>query len=577
MRGVDQSGRVLGGKYRLRRVLGEGGWGAVYEAVQEDLGRRVAIKVLHTDLALSSEGIARFEREAKAAGALGHANIVQVTDFQANPGEPPFIVMDYLDGETLGALLAREGRLAPERAAFVASQVLAALEVAHAAGIVHRDIKPDNVFLLEVSGVHDIVKLLDFGVAKLHGEGAQLTGGGALVGSPAYMAPEQIRGAAIDLRADLWSVAVCIYRALTGLMPFEADSLHALMMKITESAPTPLAALRPDVPPGLVAVVERGMQKDPSGRFSSAREMARALEPYARASGAARPRGTVAMSVQPPPTPQTPPGAPPPYGLTTGPPSPGGPALPLGPSPLAATAPAPMVHVAPTPEPRPAGGGHTTLIALLVGGAALLALIVVGGAVALLYVSRPDDATPVAVASAAPAIPSGGRATPVVASAAAGAASPGDAPPEPGPGPAPRPGAPPKPNTPDNPAPAPTTPPAAPAGRAMMGGAAPYYSGGDYAPYTGTDTRAALQRVMPAVTRCYAQTVYEPAEHVFTSYTVAVTAAGAVSGVGPRGDSPRCPKLDACMRGALGAMKLPATPSGAQIRITFTAPRTPGE
>ncbi|MCA9580010.1 MAG: serine/threonine protein kinase, partial [Myxococcales bacterium] len=136
MRSADQSGRVLGGKYRLERVLGEGGWGAVYEARQTDLGRRVAVKVLHTNLALTDEGVARFQREAKAAAALGHPNIVQVTDFQSNPGEPPFIVMEYLDGRTLTAALAENARLPQQRVAFIAQQILSALGAAHAAGIV---------------------------------------------------------------------------------------------------------------------------------------------------------------------------------------------------------------------------------------------------------------------------------------------------------------------------------------------------------------------------------------------------------------------------------------------------------
>jgi eukaryotic-like serine/threonine-protein kinase len=569
VRGVDQSGRVLGGKYRLKRVLGEGGWGAVYEAVQDDLGRRVAVKVLHTDLALSAEGIARFEREAKAAGALGHANIVQVTDFQANPGEPPFIVMDYLDGETLGALLEREGRLAPERAAFVATQVLTALEVAHAAGIVHRDIKPDNVFLLQVSGVHDIVKLLDFGVAKLHGEGAQLTGGGALVGSPAFMAPEQIRGAAVDLRADLWAVAVCIYRALTGLMPFEAESLHALMMKITESAPTPLSALRPDVSPGLVAVVERAMARDPAGRFSSGREMARALEPFSRPTGAARPRGTAAMPVQPSAVPR-PAEA---HGQVTGPPYPGAPIMPASPSPLAATAPPPMGLAAPAPQE--ARGSNSALIAVLVGGVALLALLVVGGGAALFFLSKPDEgASPASSAGAstpkiAPTIPvvtTTAAAEPPTAVATATATTPpgGRTPP-----------APKTPDAPDTPPPAPSAAP----GKAqeMMGGTNPYLSGMSVAPYAVAAVRASVNAVMPAVRRCYAATAYEPPEHVFASFSVTATPSGAVSSVDPHEGEARCAKLDACMRGALSAMKLPVSPSGAQIRVSFTATRNASE
>jgi serine/threonine protein kinase/predicted ATPase len=280
MTAADLSGQVLGGRYRLVRPLGRGGMGTVYEAVHEGLGRKVAIKVLHAMLAWDPEQLGRFRREAQAAAAIGHPNIVQVTDFSAAPGEPPFLVMDLLEGRSLGQAIAREGPLVPAWVAHVASQILHALAAAHRAGIVHRDIKPDNVFLTSIAGQADAVKVLDFGVAKLQESGAtdKLTSVGAMIGTPAYMAPEQARGGEIDGRADLYAVGACMFHALAGRVPFQATSSPALLYAILEQGPPDLAELRADVPPALSAVVARAMLKDPAARFASADAMRAAIE-----------------------------------------------------------------------------------------------------------------------------------------------------------------------------------------------------------------------------------------------------------------------------------------------------------
>ncbi|CAN5528363.1 hypothetical protein BH09MYX1_BH09MYX1_42070 [soil metagenome] len=279
----DLSGRLLGGRYRVKRLLGRGGMGSVYEAVQEDLGRSVAVKVLDPSLAVFGDQVERFRREATSAAALGHSNIVSVTDFgRAEDGEPPYLVMELLSGESLGALLERESVLAPERMAFIASQMLSALGAAHGAGIVHRDIKPDNVFITSTSAFHDLVKLLDFGIAKLgveHG-GGRLTGTGAMLGTPAYMAPEQARGGTVDLRADLYAVGATMYQALSGRLPHDAPSFPAMLFAIVEQSPESLSTLRPDLAPGLVKVVERAMAKSPDARYPSAEAMRAALAPY---------------------------------------------------------------------------------------------------------------------------------------------------------------------------------------------------------------------------------------------------------------------------------------------------------
>ena len=188
MEGDARIGTVVGGKYRIVRKLGEGGMGAVYAAVQEPLGRKVAVKVLLPVLARDATLVGRFQREAELAASLGHPNIVQVTDFGVDDGSA-FLVMDLLDGESLGSALERETALAPSRVCFIAAQVLSALEAAHARGVVHRDLKPDNIYLTSVSGVADLVKLLDFGIARLtEGDGDQkMTATGQVLGTPAYM------------------------------------------------------------------------------------------------------------------------------------------------------------------------------------------------------------------------------------------------------------------------------------------------------------------------------------------------------------------------------------------------------
>lgn len=279
MEGDARIGTVLGGKYRIVRKLGEGGMGAVYAGVQEPLGRKVAVKVLLPVLARDATLVGRFQREAELAASLGHPNIVQVTDFGVDDGSA-FLVMDLLDGESLGSALERETALAPSRVCFIAAQVLSALEAAHARGVVHRDLKPDNIYLTSVSGVADLVKLLDFGIARLtEGDGDQkMTATGQVLGTPAYMSPEQARGKPVDARSDLYALGVVMYEALSGRMPVNGSNYHELMFAIVGETPTPLAQLVPGLDPTLVAVVERAMAKDPNARYASAAEMRAALD-----------------------------------------------------------------------------------------------------------------------------------------------------------------------------------------------------------------------------------------------------------------------------------------------------------
>ncbi len=264
---------MIAGRFRVVRLLGRGGMGEVYEAVQLDLDRPVAIKVLPA----GTGDLGAIEREARAAARLAHPHIVQVTDLVQPDDGPPFLVMELLEGESLAERIVREKRVDASRAALIAVQVLSALAAAHAAGIVHRDVKPANVFLARTAATHDFVKLLDFGVARVtHGSPGSVTSA-RLVGTPAYMAPEQIRGDTADARTDVYAVGVCLYEMLSGASPFTATNVPSLLVKICEAEPNPLA----DVDAGLAAIVARAMSKEPAARFASADAMRIALVPFA--------------------------------------------------------------------------------------------------------------------------------------------------------------------------------------------------------------------------------------------------------------------------------------------------------
>ncbi|CAN5550630.1 hypothetical protein BH09MYX1_BH09MYX1_38060 [soil metagenome] len=291
------SGQLLARKYRVGVRLGVGGMGEVYEAIQEDLGRRVAVKVMSGPFANDADLLQRFQREARAVAALGHPHIVAVTDFQDNPGEPPFFVMERLVGESLGDRLERERSIDAMRIARIGEQVLSALAAAHEAGLVHRDVKPDNVFLCHTDTGDDLVKLLDFGVAKVAEEGGRLTTTGAIVGTLAYMAPEQARSETVDARADIYALGACMYHALVGRPPYEAPTAARLLAMLGNTEPPPIEALRPDIDPVLRGIVARAMARDPEQRYPTARNMMLQL------SGWLRGDSTMLASAQPGHTP----------------------------------------------------------------------------------------------------------------------------------------------------------------------------------------------------------------------------------------------------------------------------------
>ena len=280
-------GHVLGGRYRLIGTLGEGGVGTVYEAREEELGRKVAVKVLHLALASDPAWTRRMEREARAMAALDHPNIVQITDFQLTPGGLPFLVMERLTGMSFAELIEKEAPLASPRVVNIALQTLDALGVAHRAGIVHRDIKPENLFLVTTPATPDFVKVLDFGIAKAI-EGAATSGAlsmthtGAVLGTAGYMPPEQARGEALDARADIFAVGACMYEALAGRMASTdarteaAASVRSIRTPKVEDV-SALARRRPDLDPALTAIVTRALATDPDARYANAQEMIDAL------------------------------------------------------------------------------------------------------------------------------------------------------------------------------------------------------------------------------------------------------------------------------------------------------------
>jgi serine/threonine-protein kinase len=280
-------GDLIDEKYRIVRILGTGGMGAVYEATNLRVNRRVAIKVLHT---VHDEGsIARFEREARAA-QIGSPYIVQVHDLGYLGDGAPYMVMEYLAGESLGERLQRTARMRPSEVLPIAKQVLEGLVAAHRVGIVHRDLKPDNVFLSRPEGEErEVVKLVDFGISKVLGNSSyydqlSLTKSGCAVGTPQYMSPEQVQGKKeLDTRSDVYSLGVMLYRCLSGHLPFNHSEIPALLMSILIDVPKPLREHVTGFDRELSAIVTRAMARNVDERYQTAGELLNALNAWERA------------------------------------------------------------------------------------------------------------------------------------------------------------------------------------------------------------------------------------------------------------------------------------------------------
>ncbi len=283
-----QAGDVIAGKYRVDRVLGVGGMGAVVLAEHTDLEQRVAIKFMLEAAAKNEVGKKRFLREAQAATKLKSEHVTRMLDFGTLEDGVPYLVMEFLEGKDLDVMIRGAGALATEEACEIVLQTCEALAEAHGRGIVHRDIKPANLFVTRRADGSPVVKVLDFGIAKYRDpgaiEGTALTRSNAILGSPLYMSLEQFRAAReVDARSDIWSLGVVLYKALTGAMPFVADSLGSLIMVLMTEDPVSPGTHRADLPAALGDVVLRCLQKDPVDRFQSVAELAEALAPFAPA------------------------------------------------------------------------------------------------------------------------------------------------------------------------------------------------------------------------------------------------------------------------------------------------------
>ncbi|MFG3192283.1 protein kinase domain-containing protein [Streptomyces omiyaensis] len=414
-------GSVANGRYQLRDLLGEGGMASVHLAYDSALDRQVAIKTLHTELGREASFRERFRREAQAVAKLSHTNIVSVFDTGEDTldgGLMPYIVMEYVEGQPLGSVLASDvhqyGAMPADKALKVTADVLAALEVSHEMGLVHRDIKPGNVMMTK----RGVVKVMDFGIARAMQSGVtSMTQTGMVVGTPQYLSPEQALGRPVDARSDLYSVGIMLFQLLTGRLPFDADSPLAIAYAHVQEEPVAPSSVNRSVTPAMDALVARALRKNPNERFPSAAVMrdeclrvlsaGQSAAPVIVAGGPVNSGSGVGSAVFPP-VGQTPP---PHHGTGSGPhpqqpyPSPAPQPGPYGqptpapvpgygyPQPAPAPAPGyqtpPPVSYAHAPAPAPAAAPRRNMPVLI--GAVLVALIAVGGVIVALKMKDDGD------------------------------------------------------------------------------------------------------------------------------------------------------------------------------------------
>ncbi len=368
-------GTTLEGKYRIVSRLGAGGMGAVYKAHHLLLGRDVAVKVLKTEVLTDSRSAERFRREAQAAARIEHANAVTIYDFGISADGNAYLVMELLRGTSLRDILDRDGRLSLDRAVEIFVNVCAGIDRAHQLGVVHRDIKPDNIMVDERPDGSVQVKVVDFGIAMLQDMGAasRLTGTGMVLGTANYMSPEHCRGDEMDARSDIYALGVTLFEMLTGRVPFSASIPSAVIVAhVNETPPWP-RVLRPDLPPAVERVVLDALAKRPDDRPRTAGELSRRL--VAAATGAVSPSNAPTVPVPGVTTDEraAPGGAP----ITT--PAPG---WPSGPAPTPPTMPAAGLYT-PSPSPPPPRSGLSPVVA----GIVAVAMLAIGAVVAVVAIS----------------------------------------------------------------------------------------------------------------------------------------------------------------------------------------------
>ncbi|MFJ4580992.1 protein kinase domain-containing protein [Streptomyces echinatus] len=418
---------LAGGRYQLRDLLGEGGMASVHLAYDTVLDRQVAIKTLHTELGREQAFRERFRREAQAVAKLTHTNVVSVFDTgedELNGMATPYIVMEYVEGRPLGSVLEQDirqfGAMPADKALKVTADVLAALEISHEMGLVHRDIKPGNVMTTK----RGVVKVMDFGIARAMQSGVtSMTQTGMVVGTPQYLSPEQALGRAVDARSDLYSVGIMLFQLVTGRLPFDADSALAIAYAHVQEEPVAPSSVNRALPPAVDALVARALKKNPNERFPTAESMraeclrvaasiqaappsivpgagpqqsgsgvgSAVFPPVGQATPA--PQGQVQTPYQPAPVPNP---VPNPYGHPTPAPAYGYPQQggyqtpPAGYGPQAAAQTPPPYTISPQPAGQSAGGGRSRR-PVVIGSVAVAAIVVVGLIVALTLKNGGDD------------------------------------------------------------------------------------------------------------------------------------------------------------------------------------------
>jgi len=280
MGGTDLEGSIVADRYLILKKLGEGGMGRVYLAEHVKMGRKSALKVLHPGMVKNLDAITRFNREAANASRISHANVAAVYDFGETADGLIYLAMEYVDGQSLGSVIERHGPLSPKRAAEIVRQTAEALAVAHEVGLVHRDLKPDNILLVPTRDGGDLVKVVDFGIAKAADEETQkVTKTGHVIGTPDYMSPEQFAGDVLDGRSDIYSLGLVAFNMLTGRLPFASESAReSLIMRLTDT-PMSLRRVSPTIewPDAVQTAIGKALARDPARRYQSASEFGNAF------------------------------------------------------------------------------------------------------------------------------------------------------------------------------------------------------------------------------------------------------------------------------------------------------------